>query len=294
MENNKVTSSQNTDLLGDSYRSFVNLDHRVDRLEKMTKNMEMRNFTAVRTRGIMPSEIVDKKVSASRLQVMLARTPGAIGCHFAQVAVMEEAERQGKHAWVMEDDLKFCADLPERIAHMNKFCDTHPWDIIWLGGTFHINPPYWHKDHPLARDAECTDDPRMMRTYGCFCTYAYIVNRTSLRKVLEGLDSLLERSMGIDWAMIQLQPALHTYAYVPGCFTQYDNMSDIGKGMTRFSGFAKLGPYWFAKHIEDFDPTTHNWHEANLEQQAVEHARRDIEEKAERDEQRRLKRARQV
>ena len=222
----------------------------------------MRNIPAVRTRGMYPVEVIDKIVPLSRVRVMQNRTPGAIGCHFSQVSIMQEALKQGKHGWVMEDDLKICADIYERLAYMGRFCDTHKWDILWLGGTFHVHPPYWHTRPPLARDAECTDDPRMMRTYGAFCTYAYIVNRDSLSLVLDGLDSWLDKSMGIDWAMIQMQPSLHTYAFVPGCMTQYDNMSDIGKGMTIFSGFEKLGPYWYQKHMEDFDPTKFDWYEA--------------------------------
>ncbi len=125
-----------------------------------------------------------------------------------------------------------------------------------------MNPPHWHTKAPLRRDAECTDDPRMMRTYGAFCTYAYIVNRDSIATVLDGLNHQLNKSMGIDWAMIQLQPHLYTYAFVPGCMTQYDGKSDIGKGMTVFSGFKKLGPYWFANQMSEFDPTKFNWHEA--------------------------------
>ena len=142
-----------------------------------------------------------------------------------------------------------------------------------MGATFHVRPPHWHKD-TLGRDAECTDDSRMIRTYGAFCTYAYIVNNKSLATVLEGLDRWLPKSMGIDWAMIQLQPHLYTYAYVPGCCIQRDGKSDIGyvkhkeggrgPGFTKFSGFAKLGPYWFANYSNEFDPTTFNWGEAKI------------------------------
>ncbi len=266
MDAEETSPSANTDLLSGSYISFVNLDHRKDRLDRMVECCQVREIPAVRTRGLLPSEVINKIVPAHRVEVMRKRTPGAIGCHFAQVSIIQEALKQGKHAWVMEDDLRICRDIHERLAHMNQFCDTHPWDILWLGGTFHVNPPHWHKAHPLARDAECTDDPRMMRTYGAFCTYAYIVRRESISLVLEGLDRLLDRSIGIDWAMIQMQPSLHTYAYVPGCMTQYDNMSDIGKGMTNFSGFQRLGPYWYQKHSTDFDPTRFDWHEARKRQ----------------------------
>jgi len=245
-------------ILNDSYISFVNLDHRKDRLMRMERTLAKAGITAVRQRGMLPSEYTG---DPDRVKVMRDRTPGAIGCHFSQVEIMGEAWIRGRHAFVMEDDLIFCSDFHQRMAIIDEFCATHPWDVIWLGGTFHVNPPWWHKND-LRRDAECTDHPRMVRTYGAFCTYAYIVNRESLEKVVTMLDAQLPTSIGIDYAFIQMQPYLMTYAFVPGCITQYDNQSDIGKGMTVFSGFKKLGPYWFQDRMEQFNPETFNWHEA--------------------------------
>lgn len=248
-------------LIEDSHISFINLAHRKDRLTAMEATLKKAGIPAIRTEALRPIGVIGIIEPMSRLDVMFNRTPGAIGCHFSQVAVMEEALKQKKHAWVMEDDLDICDDIQERLDYIEQFCSTHPWDIIWMGGTFHVNPPHWW-DKQLGRDAQCTDDPRMMRTFGCFCTYSYIVNQNSIEKVLHGLDHWLDRSMGIDWAMIMLQPTLLTYAFVPGCCKQYDNQSDIGNGITRFSNFKELGPYWYARRMEDFDPTTFNWKEA--------------------------------
>lgn len=248
-----------SDILNHSDIAFVNLDHRKDRLQRMQNSLADVGIKARRVRGMLPHEY---KGDPKRVAVMQNRTPGAIGCHFSQVSIIEAADLVDKHAFVMEDDLIFCSDFHARMEMIDAFCKTHEWDIIWLGGTFHVNPPYWWAKKGPRRDAEVTDNPRMIRTFGAFCTYAYIVNRLSIPRVLYMLDELVEKSMGIDWAMIQMQPQLQTFAFVPGCITQYDNMSDIGKGMTIFSGFKKLGPYWFADKMTDFDPETFNWHEA--------------------------------
>jgi len=225
----------------------------------MRVSLAKANLRAVRTRGMLPSEY---KGDPARVEVMRNRTPGAIGCHYSQVKIMTQALVFQKHAFVMEDDLEFCTDFQKRMVMIEAFCSTRPWDIIWLGGTFHVNPPWWHKK-TLGRDAETVPGcPHFMRTYGAFCTYAYIVNATSLATVLQRLEEQVPTSIGIDYAMIQMQPELLTYAFVPGCITQYDNKSDIGKGMTIFSGFAKLGPYWYQKTLEGFNPSTYNWHEA--------------------------------
>lgn len=255
-------------LLDDSYISFVNLDHRTDRLQHMEKTLREVGIEATRTRGLLPQEV---KVDPKRVAIMQNRTPGAIGCHFSQVKIMEQALALGRHAFVMEDDLVFCSDFKRRISLIQVFLRDHPWDILWLGGTFHVNPSYWCKCGPgrPPRDAETTDYNRIVRTYGAFSTFAYIVRNTSIAKVLQLLDRELDNSIGIDYAMIRIQPELHTYAFVPGAVKQRDDKSDIGKpshlgkpAFTKFSDFAKLGPYWFADRIEDFDPFTFNWAEA--------------------------------
>lgn len=247
-------------MIKDCYASFVNLDHRTDRLETMRETLASAGISAERTRGILPDEVT--WIPKNRVETMRRRTPGAIGCHAAQVSIMLKAHELKKHAFVMEDDLVFCDDFHERMAIAEEILSHRPWDVLWLGGTFHVNPPVWHKED-LGRDAELLPETdRLIRTFGAFSTHAYIVNAKSLGRVLNLLDSVLDRTIGIDWSFIQLEPALDTYAFVPGCVKQYDNQSDIGRGVTRFSGFARLGPYWWQPRMEDFDPKAFDWSEA--------------------------------
>lgn len=254
------------------YASFVNLDSRVDRLRHMEKQLHNAGIKAIRQRGLLYNKDF---TSLERFPVMLKRSPGAIGCHVSQVLIMTMAHAAGKHAFVMEDDLIFCSDFQKRLNYIDEFTKNHEWDVIWLGGTFHVNPPHWHTgrnpDLPgttLRRDAELTDDPRILRTYGAFSTYAYIVNVNSIPKILTLLDKHVHESMGIDWLFIKIQPQLKTFAFVPGCVKQMDNKSDIGKGFTIFSGFAKLNGtkeksmYWWQDKMEDFLPENFNWAEA--------------------------------
>lgn len=258
------------------YASYVNLDTRKDRRIHMEHQLGRTGISAERLRGMYPREYTGPP---EKVAVMQARTPGAIGCHYSQVKIMETALLKGKHAFVMEDDLVFCTDFRKRLEMIDKFTKNHPWDVIWLGGTFHVNPPFWHTgknpDLPesnwLMRDAELTDDPRMIRTYGCFSTFAYIVNLKSLPNILYLLDKFVHESMGIDWLFIKLQPQLYTYAFVPGCVKQMDNKSDIGNGYTIFSNFSKLNGnleksrYWWQDTLEKFDPLTFNWAEAKIQ-----------------------------
>ncbi len=258
-------------LLDDCYISFVNMDHRRDRLDHMTAELSRINLNAVRTRGIPWQEVTAPRES---IATMLNRTPGAIGCHFSQVSIMKEAKRLGKNAMVLEDDLIFCSDLHARLDYLEGWLSGKEWDVCWLGGTFH-SPAFWHKfgrsgmppncSANLGKDCETTDDPRIMRTYGAFSTHAYIVNGKSIDKILTLFDMHIHESIGIDHLFIRLQPQLKCYAFVPGMVKQMDNMSDIGTGMTIFSGFSKLNGtiensmYWWQDKMEDFNATNFKW-----------------------------------
>jgi GR25 family glycosyltransferase involved in LPS biosynthesis len=244
-----------------TYTSYVNLDNRPDRKVLMEDQLVKAGISAERQRGFLPDEVRERR-RWDEIAVMWNRTKGATGCWESQVEIMKKALEQGKHAFVMEDDLIFCDDIQDRLRHMEEFLTDHQWDIMWLGGTYHKEPT-WHKrengKHTHADllmcgcDKDCdwepTDDPLIVRTYGCWSTYAYIVNKDRLAHILDSLDQNMYRSMGIDWTMILLQPQLYTYAFNPGCVIQRDNESNIGTGMTRFSVFSNLGDHWYKEHL---------------------------------------------
>jgi hypothetical protein len=114
----------------------------------------------------------------------------------------------------------------------------------------------------LGYDVKLTDDPRIVRTYGAYITFAYMVNLNSMDKIFSLFDQHLPISIGIDWLFIKIQPQLKCFSFVPGPVMQIDNMSDIGNGMTVWSGQLKNGPYVFQEKMEDFEPSTFNWAEA--------------------------------
>lgn len=239
------------------YARYINLNHRMDRRAHMEQELERVGLHAVRLQGMLPGEYQGEERKVTKMRT---RTPGAIGCHYSQVKVMEEALKAGRHCVVLEDDLVFCSDIVERLSLIEKFLNSHPWDVFWLGGTYH-KEPIWHAPgHPQLEECNCrqgkdwepTDDPKFVRTYGCWSTHAYIVNVEALPMVLTMLEQNVHLSIGIDWLFILLQPRITTYAFVPGCVKQFDNFSDIGKGITKWSGFAQLGPHWFQDRMEDY------------------------------------------
>lgn len=250
-------------LLDDCYVSFLNLDHRKDRLTHIKAELDKAGINAERTRGKLPEEF-DR--NDPRLQVQWNRTPGSIGCMMGQMDIMAEAYRRGKSAVIFEDDAILCSDIDKRLWYFSSYLTKVDWDVAWLGGTVHINPPYWHtgvnRDLPgcnFGKDADPTDDFRIIKCYGAFSTYAYVVNFEKIPKVILLLESVMHLSMGIDWSFIKLGEQLNTYMFLPGMVRQMDNISDIGQGITRFSGFAALGDYWYQDKMEDFNPNTLQW-----------------------------------
>lgn len=248
-------------LLEDSYISYLNLSHRTDRKIHIEKELKKVGIKAVRTQGKLPNEF---DLTNPKLQVMKNRRSGAIGCHYGQVAIMEEALKQKRNAFVFEDDVELCSDFHERIKIAEDFLNGKDWTVFWLGGTYHLpHDTHWHKlghssDMPQCRcrlgvDVEKTESKYLVKTYGCFSTFCYIVNKDKLKDVITFLETNVHLSMGIDWEFILLQPYINSYSFVPGIARQIDNESDIGGGMTIFSGFSRLGNHWFQKLMSDFN-----------------------------------------
>lgn len=234
------------------YIRYINLEHRKDREAHMQKELARIGLSAERHPAMFYK---DMDFANSKYRTMFNRTPGAIGCYASQMQVMLDAYDAGKNAMVLEDDLIFCSDFKDRMKIIEEFIDNPEWDVIWLGGTYHRDKPYWHKDR--GADWEPTSHHQMVRTFGAFSTHAYIVNKNSIQKIVEMIDKDVHSSIGIDFSFIRIQPQLLTYAFVPGCVKQIDNESSIGTGITHFSRFNKLGSHWFQDKMENYMEIKH-------------------------------------
>lgn len=253
-------------LLDDCYISYLNLDHRLDRREHMEKELARVGIEAERTRGKLPNEF---NLKNPKYKVQVNRTPGSIGCWAGMVEIAEKALTLNKHAMIFEDDLLFCDDIHERFKIIEEFDKEYIWDVIWLGGTVHINPSHWHNGmnmdlitKSVGTDCLYVGHKYMFRSFGSFSTHAWILNKNSIRKVVDMLDDFQHLSMGIDHAHINLSSQLDNYVLLPGSVIQKDNKSDIGNGDTIFSSFRSLGKHWFTKTLSEFNHDTYNWGEA--------------------------------
>lgn len=252
-------------LLDDCYVSFLNLEKRTDKKMHMEAELARVGIYATRTRGKLPHEF---NLKDTKYRVQVNRTPGSIGCWAGMVEIAETALKLDKHAMIFEDDLLFCDDVHERFKIIEEFDKDFFWDVIWLGGTVHINPPYWHTGRnpdlltpSVGLDCLYVGQKYLYRSFGSFSTHAWILNKNSIRKVVDMLDDFQHLSMGIDHAHINLSRKLDNYVFLPGCIIQKDGRSDIGNGDTIFSSFKSLGDHWFAKNLKDFNHDTYQWGE---------------------------------
>jgi len=239
---------------------YVNLASRPDRNEHAQAQFAKHGIDAKRVEGFLPEEWPGDPAQVERMR---KRTPGAIGCYQSQMSIIEKAHGSNKVIAVCEDDVVFCDDLQDRLDYIDNAL-MWDWDIFYLGATFHVPGEWCNRTDCMewshkCCDVETTSDPRIMRTYGIWSTYAYLVNPRNGKKVHNAFDANIHRADGIDHLAIILGPQLNTFCFVPGCAWQYDNQSNIGDGITRFSGFKRLGPYAWADKMDDFDPTRFNW-----------------------------------
>lgn len=239
---------------------YVNLASRPDRNLHAREQFARHGLNAARFEACTPNQWAGDPAKVAR---MMARTPGAVGCHQSQMAVIETVVGTDRVVAVCEDDIVFCDDLSKRLQYIEDHL-AWDWDVFYLGATFHV-PGVWchHSDcatwGAIGTDAEPTADKHIMRVYGQWGTYGYLVNGRNAAKVLSLLDENMVLSDGIDHNFIRLGDKVNAYCFVPGCCWQYDNQSNIGTGITEFSGFKKLGPYVWTDRMEDFDPTTFDW-----------------------------------
>lgn len=238
---------------------YINLPHRKDRRKHAEEQFAKHGIKPWGFMAYTPEDCIGDSTKFANMQ----RTPGTIGCYQSQMELIKLAYQTDRVIAVCEDDIVFCEDLWKRLAYISKNL-TWDWDIFYLGATFHVPGKWCHKKEcsdwgALGKDVEPTSDPRILRTYAIWSTYGYLVNPINAKRTYEILDANAHRARGIDHLTMLLGNRLNTFCFVPGCAWQYDNQSDISKGVTRFSLFKKLGPYAWANRMEDFDPTTFDW-----------------------------------
>jgi GR25 family glycosyltransferase involved in LPS biosynthesis len=238
---------------------FINLDHRTDRLAHIQKQCLKAGVTAQRFPALRYEDYAGPAANVANMM----STPKTIGNWLSHTSLWSKGSRPDSIVGVLEDDALLCEDFQNRLAYLDAHM-TLDWDIFYLGATYHVNPPVWHAED-IGRDFELTGIKHIHRVYGAFSNQGYLINSAKVERLLELMHEVMPVSRGSDHAMIQLQPRLNCFSFTPGMVFQIDGQSDIGDGITRFSGFLEsLGPHVWVNRLEDFDYDSYNWAEGKV------------------------------
>ena len=249
---------------------YINMDARTDRCTHIMDELQKLGMQAERFRGLRSSDVSADKYPPTLTQKM---TPGNAGCYLSHVEILNQ--ELDKHFMILEDDAVFCSDFIKRLRYVHEWMEHNEWDIFFMNASF-SHPPYWHTtrgaprtrltnctSNYLERDAESTDDPRIVRVYGCFHTHSYIVNKNSSARIRNMLLDIGPQADAIDAAYIAIQPKINAFSFLPGMVKQLDSISDIKNAMHNYSavmskvnGTVQNSRYWYQERMEDYAPTS--------------------------------------
>jgi len=194
---------------------FINLEHRLDRLEHVQNEL-------------FKIGIEGERVNAVKSEL------GAIGCTLSHIRCLELAKsRNYEQVFICEDDITF--NNPQLLLkNLTKFYeeDNLQWDMIIIGGN--NVPPY------QRINSNC------VRVFYCQTTTGYIVKQsyydTLIKNFRESAKLLMKNptdegkkkySLDIYWKKLQMQD--FWFMITPPTVTQYENYSDIENRNTNYN-----------------------------------------------------------
>ncbi len=227
---------------------YIHLAKRTDRVEHLKAQLRKAGIEAHCFDACGPGNYHGPEENVK----LMRATPNTIGNWLSHTACIGSAAGLTEGVLgVLEDDCLICSDFQVRMNYIEEHFDK-PWDIFFLGATFHCDRAAWHPE--LGRDYELTDTRHIVRTFGAFSNQGYLINPTSADKILCMMQERMPYSRGSDHALIQIQPELECYCFVPGMVFQVDGYGDVGGGWTQFSDFFEsLGPHIWCDKLDDFD-----------------------------------------
>lgn len=238
---------------------YINLDHRLDRRALIEDQLNRFHLQYRRLSAFTQDEFAWGHPAAFP---KMNNTPATFGQWMSMTSLMRMYRDSERDLLILEDDAILAPCFRDAMSYLTANLP-EDWDLVFLCGTFHVNPPVWHA-HDLGRDVERTSAKHLFRAYGVWSNHAVLVHGKQAGHIYEAMHTVMHKSTGSDHALIQLQPTLKAYVLVPGCVFQRDMISDIGRGeVTEFSRFLEMGPYVYQDYLDNFDPDQFDWHEAD-------------------------------
>lgn len=132
--------------------------------------------------------------------------PGQLGCWLSHLATWRQAEANGMHLHLLEDDAALSPLLLRVLSEMNS--DDQSWDLIFTDVYFHPPPtPEQFAQLNSARQAFLQRNKISLinlQQLAFTGTTSYVVNQRSLRRLGELLEGQWQRNQTIDVVLQQL------------------------------------------------------------------------------------------
>jgi hypothetical protein len=193
---------------------FINLEHRTDRLQHVTKEFQRMGISA-------------ERVNAIRMKT------GAVGCTLSHIRCLEIAkQRNYEHVFICEDDILFTnPELLKKNMALFLQISRLEWDVLILGGN--NVPPYDQINEYCAK------------IYNCQTTTGYVVKKhyydtlimnfkESAQKLMKDPGNKQAYALDIYWKRLQLSG--QWYMITPPTVTQVESYSDIENRNVNYEG----------------------------------------------------------
>lgn len=191
----------------------INLEHRTDRLENITKSgieagLEVKRWNATKADDIdVAKHRIGKRV----------RKPSCIACWYSHVSLYRHAYEQNyDHVLVLEDDADIPPDLHEKLTELYNSYEFKDFDLIYLGSV---------DKYPSVKLTET-----IYLCQNTLMAHAIILSRKGLEKILSVIDTEDEGKcrMSVDVLLAEkIQPLNKSYRVDPPIVKFINGYSDI-------------------------------------------------------------------
>lgn len=212
----------------------INLDRRVDRLEKFMKtyeesdmkSTELYKISAVDGSEIDISNIPLSEIAKSELKQIETTgfrskhyqlTRGAIGCYLSHVKIWRDIiEKNYRHGLIFEDDVNLPKNINEKITKSMKDVP-EDWDIILFG--FHCK--------------DCINKKNYRKVNRFILLHCYAISNNCIKKILK-TKSLFPITQQIDSYLSELsEDVLNIYTVKNPIIHQNGSSTDIQVGIIK-------------------------------------------------------------
>lgn len=216
----QIVINETIDEVSNTKGYFINLEHRKDRLEQITHELNRTGIQAERFDAYNLTQEQCDEIGGIRWQGESEwrnkLIKGQYSCTSSHLEIIKLAKQQNlDKVLILEDDCQFEQDINIKMIVNEVFKELKDknmeWDMLFLGANLIIPPTK-------------TLSPNLIKMNGAYCAHAYYVNKNFYDKILE---FSFDRYYTIDVYYNELMRHSNVYCIKPLLAVQQQSHSDI-------------------------------------------------------------------